>query len=59
MNDFDEDEVEALKKMANERMAYDTIFTKFKNSWVWVVGAGVLTLWALWDNVHALLTGVK
>jgi len=59
MNDFDEDEVEALRRMAKERIAYDTIVQKIKTSWIWAVGAGALTLWALWDNIQSLLTGVK
>ena len=60
MNEFNPDEYEALKKVAKERMAYDTITTKLKNNWIWVVGAGALSIWALWDNIHALFTtGIK
>jgi len=47
------------KKIAKERIAYDTITTKFKNNWIWVVGAGTLSIWALWDNIQALIHGVK
>lgn len=59
MSDFNEDEIEALKKVAREKMAYDTITQKFKNTWVWGVGAGILAVWALWDKIALLFTGVK
>lgn len=59
MNEFDQDEYEALRKMAKERIAYDTIFAKWKNTWVWGVGAGLLGLFLLWDKIHAFIYGVK
>lgn len=58
-DDFEPSELEALRKVARERIAYDTLTNKVKQNWIWAVGAGVLTIWALWDNVHSLLTGVK
>jgi len=59
MNDFTPDEHEALKQVAREKMAYNTLTNKIKQNWVWGVGAGVLGLWALWDRILPYLTGVK
>lgn len=57
--EFDKKEIEALKKIATERIAYDTLTQKLKTNWIWIVGGGVLTIWALWDKVHALFITVK
>jgi hypothetical protein len=57
--EFDKKELEALKKIASERIAYDTLTNKLKSNWIWIVGGGVLTIWALWDKFHALLFTVK
>ena len=59
MNEFNEDEVEALRKVAKERIAYDTIQNKLKTHWIWIIGAGALSLWALWDKLHEFIIGVK
>jgi len=59
MNEFDEDEIEALRQIAKERIAYTTIKNKLKNNWIWAVATGVLALWALWDQIHTLIIGPK
>lgn len=56
---FEFSELDALKKVAKERMAYDTLTNKIKTNWIWLVGSGVLTLFLLWDKIHALVLGVK
>lgn len=54
--EFDKEEIEALRQVAKERIAYDTIKLKLKNNWIWAVATGALAVWALWDNIHALIT---
>ncbi len=56
---FDKREIEILKKVATERIAYDTLTQKLKTNWIWIVGAGILAIWGLWDKVHTLFIGVK
>lgn len=51
MNDFEPSEIDALKQVARERMAFDTIRNKVKSTWIWVVATGALTCWALWDKI--------
>ena len=58
-DDFEPSELQALKKVAQERIAYDTLTNKLKQNWIWGVGAGILALWALWDKILPYLTGVK
>lgn len=48
---FDQEEIDALRKIAKERIAYDTITSKLKNNWIWVVATGVLTIWAVSDHI--------
>jgi len=55
LEEFDKDEIEALRQIAKERIAYTTITTKIKNNWIWVVATGVLAVWALWDQIHAFI----
>jgi len=57
--DFEPSEIEALKRVAKERMAYDTITQKLKSAWIWAVAVGVISVWALSDKIYALLHGVK
>jgi hypothetical protein len=41
-----------LKKMLREREAYTTLSTQVKNSWIWIVGSGVLAFMLLYDRFH-------
>ena len=45
------------RKMVDERKAYDTIIQKIKLNWMWIVGAGVLTMFGLYEKFQAYLFG--
>lgn len=67
-DDFKDDELINVKlprkdfllmtKIIAERRAYNTFTDALKNNWIFVVGAGLLALWGLWDQIHSLI-GVK
>lgn len=57
--EFSKDELDALKKLAKERVAYDTITGKIKGSWIIFIGGGILAWFTLSDKIIALINGVK
>lgn len=59
MEEFDKDEIEALRKIAKERIAYDTITNKVKSSWIWIVGGGAVSIFIFWEKISAYFGMVK
>jgi hypothetical protein len=50
-------EYKLLKEMIARQEAYNWLTSRLKNSWLWVVGGGILTIWMLYDKFH-VVTGV-
>lgn len=42
---------EMLKKMIKREEANEWFVNSLKNSWIWIVGGGILTLIMLWDRI--------
>lgn len=53
-------EYETLRVLIQERETYQNVTLMLKTHWIWVVGAGCLSLYTFWDKIHLyLLQGVK
>lgn len=50
---------ETLKNMIKREEAHNWFINWMNTHWLWVIGGGVLTMWALYDKIHLLLIGVK
>lgn len=42
---------EVLKTMIAREEAYSWFTAALKNSWLWIVGGGILTVLILWDRI--------
>lgn len=51
------DQYQVLKEMIKRDQAYDWLTKKLKSNWLFVVGGGALTLWALYDKFQTALFG--
>jgi hypothetical protein len=52
-------QAEILRTMIKREETYSNITATMKSSWIWVVAAGVITLFSLWDTIKAFMIGVK
>jgi len=46
---------ETLKKVLEREAAYDWFIFSLKSHWIWIISAGVLTLWMLYDNITGVV----
>lgn len=66
-NDFKDDELitiklprsqyKTLQDMIKREEAYSWFQSTLKSNYLWVVGGGILTMWALYDKFHMALFG--
>lgn len=42
---------ETLRTMLERERTYSNITNYLKSFWVWAVAGGILTIWALWDQL--------
>lgn len=57
VKDFSKDELDALKQVARERMAYGVLTNKMKSSWVWAIGGALLAWFTFGEKIVSYLQG--
>ncbi len=50
---------EILEEIIKEREAYSTLTRKLKSWWIFGLGAGVLTLFSLWESIKPFFIKVQ